>query len=83
MYYLSRTRSWVKPTIWLPSPPMGLTMHIGAHNHGELRGVCYPLIIWGPLLFTPPPQWTQALPKRNWLRVPLLQSRGQLSRGVN
>ena len=30
MYYISRTRSWVKPTIWLPSPPMGLTMHIGA-----------------------------------------------------
>ena len=38
--YISRTRSGVKPTIWLPSPPMGLTMHIGAQLHGELRGVC-------------------------------------------
>ena len=38
--YISRTRSWVKPTIWLPSPPMGLTIHIGAQLHGELRGVC-------------------------------------------
>ena len=38
--YISRTRSWVKPTIWLPSPSMGLTIHIGAQLHGELRGVC-------------------------------------------
>ena len=30
MYYISRTWSWVKATIWLPSPPMGLTIHIGA-----------------------------------------------------
>ena len=40
MYYISRTRSWVKPTIWLPSPPMGLTIHTGAQLHGEPRGVC-------------------------------------------
>ena len=38
--YISRTRSWVKPTIWLPSPPMGLTIHIGAQDHGEPRGIC-------------------------------------------
>ena len=42
--YISRTRSWVKPTIWLPSPPMGLTIHIGAQLHGELRGVCQPFL---------------------------------------
>ncbi len=29
MYYISRTWSWVKVTIWLPSPPMGLTIHVG------------------------------------------------------
>ena len=40
MYYISRTRSWVKPTIWLPSPPIGLTIHIGAQLHGEPRGIC-------------------------------------------
>ena len=34
IYYISRTRSWVKATIWLPSPPMGLTIHIGAQVHG-------------------------------------------------
>ena len=39
-YYISRTWSWFKVTIWLPSPPMGLTIHIGAQLHGELRGVC-------------------------------------------
>ena len=40
MHYISRTRSWVKPTIWLPSPPMGLTIHTGAQLHGEPRGIC-------------------------------------------
>ncbi len=40
MYYISRTLSWVKVTIWLPSPPMGLTIHIGAQVHGEPRGIC-------------------------------------------
>ena len=40
MYYISRTWSWVKVTIWLPSPPMGLTIHIGAQVHGEPRGIC-------------------------------------------
>ena len=25
---------------------MGLTIHIGAQLHGELRGVCYPLVIF-------------------------------------
>ena len=40
MYYISRTWSWVKPTIWLPSPPMGLIIHIGAQVHGEPRGIC-------------------------------------------
>ena len=40
MYYIFRTWSWVKATIWLPSPPIGLTIHIGAQVHGELRGVC-------------------------------------------
>ena len=40
MYYISRTRSWVKPTIWLPSPPIGLTIHTGAQLHGEPRGIC-------------------------------------------
>ena len=38
--YISRTRSWVKPTIWLPSPPMGLTIHAGAQLQGEPRTVC-------------------------------------------
>ena len=45
MYYISRTRSWVKPTIWVPSPPIGLTIHIGAQLHGEPRGICYASII--------------------------------------
>ena len=45
MYYISRTWSWVKVTIWLPSPPMGLTIHIGAQVHGEPRGICYRVII--------------------------------------
>ena len=40
MYYISRTRSWAKPTIWLPSPPIGLIIHTGAQLHGEPRGVC-------------------------------------------
>ena len=40
MYYISRTWSWVKATIWLPSPPIGITIHIGAQVHGELRVVC-------------------------------------------
>jgi hypothetical protein len=40
MYYISRTWSWVKVTIWLPSPLMGLTIHIGAQVHGEPRGIC-------------------------------------------
>ena len=40
MYYISRTWSWAKATIWLPSPPMGLAIHIGAQLHGEPRGVC-------------------------------------------
>ena len=39
--YISRTWSWVKPTIWLPSPPIGLTIHTGAQRHGEPKGVCY------------------------------------------
>ena len=35
--YISRTRSWVKPTIWRPSPPMGLTIHTGAqHSRASL-----------------------------------------------
>ena len=38
MYYISRTWSWVKPTIWLPSPPISLTIHTGAQLHGEPRG---------------------------------------------
>ena len=40
MYYISRTWSWVKVIIWLPSPPMGLTIHVGAQVHGEPRGIC-------------------------------------------
>ena len=40
MHYISRTWSWAKATIWLPSPPMGLTIHIGAQVHGEPRGIC-------------------------------------------
>ena len=40
MYYISRMWSWVKATIWLPSPPIGLTIHIGAQVHGEPRGIC-------------------------------------------
>ena len=28
----------VKPFIWLPSPLMGLTIHIGAQLHGEPKG---------------------------------------------
>ena len=40
MYYLSRTPSWVKPTIWLPSPPIGLIIHKGFQLHGEPRGIC-------------------------------------------
>ena len=40
MYYISRTQSWVKATEWLPSPPIGLTIHTGAQLHGEPRGVC-------------------------------------------
>ena len=40
MCYISRTWSWVKATIWLPSPPIGLTIHIGAQVHGEPRGIC-------------------------------------------
>jgi len=40
MYYISGTWSWVKATIWLPSPPIGLTIHIGAQVHGEPRGIC-------------------------------------------
>ena len=39
MYYISRTWSWVKATIWAPSPPMGLTIHVGAQLHGERRGI--------------------------------------------
>ena len=45
MYYISRTRSWVKPTIWLPSPPMGLTINTGAQLQGEPRTACYALAI--------------------------------------
>ena len=45
MYYISRTRSWAKPTIWLPSPPIGLIIHTGAQLHGEPRGVCSRSII--------------------------------------
>ena len=37
MCYMSRTWSWVEATIWLPSPPIGLTIHIGAQVHGELN----------------------------------------------
>ena len=44
MHYISRTWSWAKATIWIPSPPMGLTIHIGAQLHGELRGVCQPFL---------------------------------------
>ena len=40
MYYISRTWSWAKATIWLPSPPTGLTIHIEAQVHGEPRGAC-------------------------------------------
>ena len=40
MYYIFRTWSWVEATIWLPSPPIGLTIHIGAQVHGEPRGIC-------------------------------------------
>ena len=43
--YISRTRSWVKPTIWLPSPPMGLTINTGAQLQGEPRTACYALAI--------------------------------------
>ena len=32
MYYISRTWSWVKVAMWLPSPPVGLTIHIGARR---------------------------------------------------
>ena len=39
-YYISRAWSWVKPTIWAPSPPMGLTIHVGAQLHGEPRWIC-------------------------------------------
>ena len=38
MYYISRTWSWAKASIWLPSPPTGLTIHIEAQVHGEPRG---------------------------------------------
>ena len=40
MYYISRTWSWVKATIRVPSLLMGLTIHIGAQLHGEPRGIC-------------------------------------------
>mgnify|MGYP006873591706 CR=1 FL=1 len=40
IYYISRTRSWVKPTIWVKSPPISPTIHTGAQLHGEPRGVC-------------------------------------------
>jgi len=46
MYYISRTRSWAKPTIWLPIPPIDLiTIHTGAQLHGEPRGICSPSLI--------------------------------------
>ena len=40
MYYISRTWSWVEASIWLPRPPICLTIHIEAQVHGEPRGIC-------------------------------------------
>merc|ERR1711951_341788 len=43
--YISRTWSWVKPTIWLPSPPMGLAIHAAAGLTARSRHAHYGLAI--------------------------------------
>ena len=43
--YISRTRSWVKPTIWLPSPPIVLTTHAGAQLQNKSSRGHYALLI--------------------------------------
>ena len=43
--YISGTRSWVKPTIWLPSPPIVLTTHAGAQLQNKSSRGHYALLI--------------------------------------